>query len=629
MELKPEDRALGQEIDREHAAELKQEERIIEALLFAMGRAVSLPEMAAALDADEVLAKAAAERLLQEYEARRGGMLIRRVEAAYQLCTNPVCYDALIRVVSHPKKPVLSDVVLETLAIIAYKQPVTKAEIERIRGVQSDHAVNRLVEYGLVEESGRLNAPGRPALFVTTEEFLRRFGMESLKELPALSEDMAAEIEAQVAEEVSDVLGTDPETLQEEMKNQRPAELTAAANEAEENAVEPEFTVAAERENDAKSTTARKVSDADHAVKPFARKKRETAAVRAAVEAEQREEQEEAAAPTSFVAAVTAVTAIGTAAASAAAELVAPDTKTEPKSKTEAFVPTSEVMISENAATAPMSVTLMMDSEAAKETTDKAATEKTEAPEPVKDDEDEKAPEVNAEDDEVLEQMIYEAAVGTEPVAEQHYSFLEDEEAESPEGEDEKEEASEADLRSAAEDSAEEAELTTAPEDDETSEGGSQPEIAAEPENETDAAGAAIELDDIKNSDTVQEDAETTSDDAELDETDFLSASSRSMSGSGRHHSIFDSVQVLSDAELEEIEEEERRFRESLKGLPPRKPKQEIFVSAESEKEIISATTDLAFIAAKNTETEYTEAAEPENTESENTEAANAGSPEN
>ena len=607
MELKPEDRALGQEIDREHAAELKQEERIIEALLFAMGRAVSLPEMAAALDADEVLAKAAAERLLQEYEVRQGGMLIRRVEAAYQLCTNPVCYDALIRVVSHPKKPVLSDVVLETLAIIAYKQPVTKAEIERIRGVQSDHAVNRLVEYGLVEESGRLNAPGRPALFVTTEEFLRRFGMESLKELPALSEDMAAEIEAQVAEEVSDVLGTDPETLQEEMKNQRPAELTAAANEAEENAVEPELPVSSENEDDAKPAAARKASDADHAVKPFARKKREIAAVRAAVEAERREEQEEAAAPTSFAAAVTAVTAIGTAAASAAAELVTPDTKTEPKLKTEAFVPTSEVMTAENAATAPMSVALMMDSEAAKEATDKTATEKPEAAEPVKDDEDEKAPEVNAEDDEALEQMIYEAAVGSEPVAEQHYSFLEeDEEAESPEEEDEKEEASEVALQSAAEDPAEEAELTTALEDDETPEGDSQPEIAAEPENETDA---------------------TAPDDTELDEADSLPASFRSMSGSGRHHSIFDSVQVLSDAELEEIEEEERRFRESLKGLPPRKPK--ISVSAESENKIISATNAPAFVAAENTETEYTEAAEPENTESENTEAANAGSPEN
>ncbi len=626
MELKPEDRALGQEIDREHAAELKQEERIVEALLFAMGRAVSLPEMAAALDADEVLAKAAAERLLQEYEARQGGMLIRRVEAAYQLCTNPLCYDALIRVVSHPKKPVLSDVVLETLAIIAYKQPVTKAEIERIRGVQSDHAVNRLVEYGLVEESGRLNAPGRPALFVTTEEFLRRFGMESLKELPALSEDMAAEIEAQVAEEVSDVLGTDPETLQEEMKNQRPPELTAAANEAKENAVESGFTAAAEKENDAKPTTARRASDTDDAVKPFARKKRETAAVRAAVEAEQREEQEEAAEPAAFAsAAVTAATVIGSAAASAAAELVTSDTKTEPKSKTEAFVPS--VMMAENAATAQMSEILTIDAGSAKETTEKAAAEKPEAAEPVKDDEDEKAPEVNAEDDEALEQMIYEAAVGTEPVAEQHYSFLEDEEAESPEGEDIKEETSEADLRSAAEDPAAEAELTTAPEDDETPEGDSQPEIAAEPENETAAAGTAIELDDAQNSDTAQEDAETAPDDAELDESDSLSASPRSMSGSGRHHSIFDSVQVLSDAELAEIEEEERRFRESLKGLPPRKPKPEISISEEPEEIPVSA--DPAFLEAENTETEYTEAAEPENTKSENTEAANAGSPEN
>lgn len=92
-------------------------------------------------------------------------------------------YENLIQVASAPKKQVLTDVVLETLSIIAYKQPITKLEIEKIRGVKSDHAVNRLIEYNLVYEVGRLDAPGRPALFATTEEFLRRFGGGSTEQL--------------------------------------------------------------------------------------------------------------------------------------------------------------------------------------------------------------------------------------------------------------------------------------------------------------------------------------------------------------------------------------------------------------------------------------------------------------
>ena len=97
----------------------------------------------------------------------------------------------------------LTDVVLETLAIIAYRQPVTKTDIERIRGVSSDHAVNRLVEYGLVEERGRLNAPGRPILFGTTEEFLRRFRIEDPEMLPELSAEQMADIEEEVESETA------------------------------------------------------------------------------------------------------------------------------------------------------------------------------------------------------------------------------------------------------------------------------------------------------------------------------------------------------------------------------------------------------------------------------------------
>lgn len=102
----------------------------------------------------------------------------------------------------HPQKPVLTDVMLETLSIIAYKQPVTKAEIEKIRGVKCDHAVNKLVEYELVKELGRLDAPGRPILFGTTEEFLRSFGVQALDELPAVDPVRLEDFKAEAEEEI-------------------------------------------------------------------------------------------------------------------------------------------------------------------------------------------------------------------------------------------------------------------------------------------------------------------------------------------------------------------------------------------------------------------------------------------
>lgn len=115
------------------------------------------------------------EELKKQYQKKERGIQLIELEDSYQLCTKPELYDYLIQVAKQPKKHVLTDVLLETLAIVAYKQPVTKIEIEKIRGVKSDHAVNKLVEYDLVCEVGRLDAPGKPLLFGTTEEFLRRF----------------------------------------------------------------------------------------------------------------------------------------------------------------------------------------------------------------------------------------------------------------------------------------------------------------------------------------------------------------------------------------------------------------------------------------------------------------------
>jgi segregation and condensation protein B len=97
---------------------------------------------------------------------------------------------------------VLSDVLLETLSIIAYKQPITKLEIEKIRGVKCDHAVNKLVEYNLVSELGRLDAPGRPLLFGTTEDFLRCFGVQSIQDLPMVNQDRFEDFKAEAEEEI-------------------------------------------------------------------------------------------------------------------------------------------------------------------------------------------------------------------------------------------------------------------------------------------------------------------------------------------------------------------------------------------------------------------------------------------
>ena len=132
--------------------------------------------------------------LAKKYEEDDRGIRIIRLEDAYQLVTKTEFYEVLIRVASTPVKPTLTDVMLEVLSIIAYKQPVTRSEIERIRGVSSDYSVNRLIEYGLVEEKGRQDSPGRPILFGTTEEFLRRFGLSSTEDLPPINEELLLKV---------------------------------------------------------------------------------------------------------------------------------------------------------------------------------------------------------------------------------------------------------------------------------------------------------------------------------------------------------------------------------------------------------------------------------------------------
>ena len=180
----------------------KEQEAVIEAVLFTMGRAVELRQLAAAIGQPEEVARKAVERLTKRYRSARSGMEITQLEDSYQMCTKAAYYENLIRVASAPKKQVLTEVVLETLSIIAYKQPVTRLEIERVRGVSCDHAINKLLEYDLITELGRLDAPGRPLLFGTTEQFLRCFGVKSLEELPELNPVQVEEFKQQAEQEV-------------------------------------------------------------------------------------------------------------------------------------------------------------------------------------------------------------------------------------------------------------------------------------------------------------------------------------------------------------------------------------------------------------------------------------------
>lgn len=177
-------------------------EAVIESILFTMGDSVELSKLAEVLELDKKEVKDIIEQMQKNYEAEDRGITITELDGAYQMCTKPQMYDYLIKVAKQPKHYALTDVLLETLSIIAYKQPITRAEIEKIRGVSCSHAVSRLVDYNLVCELGRLDAPGRPLLFGTTEEFLRTFGVPSIEELPILNQDQLENFKREAEEEM-------------------------------------------------------------------------------------------------------------------------------------------------------------------------------------------------------------------------------------------------------------------------------------------------------------------------------------------------------------------------------------------------------------------------------------------
>ena len=162
------------------------EQSIIEAMLFAVGREVSVKEFMNVLelgaeDIDRIILK-----LKDEYDSRNSGIEIIKVDNSYQLCTKKEMYEYIYPLFDNRAKPNISNAALETLSIIAYNPDITRSQIEAIRGVSADGTVYKLLEFDLIEESGKLDAPGKPTMYKVTSKFMKMFGISSLEELPEL-----------------------------------------------------------------------------------------------------------------------------------------------------------------------------------------------------------------------------------------------------------------------------------------------------------------------------------------------------------------------------------------------------------------------------------------------------------
>lgn len=158
----------------------------VEAMIFASGRPVTAKALSEILDTDTKEVESAVDELKEKLIERKSGIQVIKVNDTYQLATLEKFYSYICKLLDNRPKPNLSQAALEVLSIVAYNQGITRAEIEKIRGVSSDSALSRLLEYSLVEEAGKMNAPGRPMMYKTTDDFLKMFGYTSLKDLPEL-----------------------------------------------------------------------------------------------------------------------------------------------------------------------------------------------------------------------------------------------------------------------------------------------------------------------------------------------------------------------------------------------------------------------------------------------------------
>ena len=166
--------------------EIEKSKAVIEAILFACGREVEIKELMSALEMSREDLCAIIESMKQDYEKDNRGIQIIKVQDAYELTTKKEYYEYIYPIFDKRSKPNLSNAALETLSIIAYNPRITKAEIETIRGVNSDGTMYKLLEYNLIENVGKADAPGRPSMYSVTNEFLKMFGITNLDELPEL-----------------------------------------------------------------------------------------------------------------------------------------------------------------------------------------------------------------------------------------------------------------------------------------------------------------------------------------------------------------------------------------------------------------------------------------------------------
>ena len=208
--------------------EINKSKGVIEAILFAAGREVKITELMSALEASSEEVITLVESMKEDYKNENRGLQIVNVGEAYQLCTKQEYYEYLYTIFDKRNKPNLSQAAIETLAIIAYNPKITRAEIEAIRGVNSDGTIYKLLDYNLIEETGKLDAPGRPGTYGVTSEFLRIFGFNNLNELPDLPrykldenqqivlDDIIEEKEEQNTEELNEAPMPERETSKEE-----------------------------------------------------------------------------------------------------------------------------------------------------------------------------------------------------------------------------------------------------------------------------------------------------------------------------------------------------------------------------------------------------------------------------
>ncbi len=178
-------------------------ESIIEALLFYSGDAIPGSRLCEVCDSEEITIHIAIYRLNEIYEKTNSGMEIREVGDGYQMCTVPRHTPYIQKLRQKPIKKILTQALIETLSIVAYSQPITRTQIEDIRGVRCEHALGKLIEYHLIEEVGRLSVIGRPVLFGTTHDFLRHFGFKNLEELPRIKEKLLQRFKEEVREEMN------------------------------------------------------------------------------------------------------------------------------------------------------------------------------------------------------------------------------------------------------------------------------------------------------------------------------------------------------------------------------------------------------------------------------------------